>query len=508
MPAATANRLLPLFAALVLLILFLVTAQSCAPSGEGDVVLQGVPVAPAPDADTPADTIKTLTANVAAMTAEVEALRKDNASLARENRNLVSERRQIEDNVATRLRRELQARERDEENQSRLDASVLSSLNNRIDRLAQSVAEAQARTSSSNSAGEMPIGLGLGGAGASVTPDAWVWISPLDAGPAGERSALPTGSGMRRSAQRLGLPPGTLRWTGGEGSVTDDPGAAAMDGRPYTFGPASEATQGARTARLSLNPGAAAASQPAYTVPRNATLIGATAMTALVGRIPFRGEVRDPMPFKVITGADNLAANGLSIPGVHGMIWSGTAVGDWTLSCVTGRLESVTFVFDDGTIRTLSSDDPSLQQAGQGQRNLPLGWISDQQGIPCIGGERKSNAAAFLSQRIGVTAVQAAGEAAAAAQAITVLNNAGGLNGAVTGEVGPFVLGRTIAGGSEEVARWLLERQAQSFDAVFVPAGIPVAIHVDRELTIDFDPQGRRLDHARPTAAERTRRLD
>ena len=37
------------------------------------------------------------------------------------------------------------------------------------------------------------------------------------------------------------------------------------------------------------------------------------------------GEVRDPMPFKVITGRDNLAANGLTVPGVEGMIWSGTA---------------------------------------------------------------------------------------------------------------------------------------------------------------------------------------
>ena len=70
-----------------------------------------------------------------------------------------------------------------------------------------------------------------------------------------------------------------------------------------------------------------------------------------------RDQVRDPMPFKVITGDDNLAANGLTVPGVQGMVWSGTAVGDWTLSCVTGRLESVTFVFDDGTIRTISSDD-------------------------------------------------------------------------------------------------------------------------------------------------------
>ena len=68
------------------------------------------------------------------------------------------------------------------------------------------------------------------------------------------------------------------------------------------------------------------------------------------------------------------------------MVWSGTAIGDWTLSCVTGRLDSVTFVFDDGSIRTLSSDD--RQQGGGADK--PLGWISDAQGIPCVSGKRKT----------------------------------------------------------------------------------------------------------------------
>ena len=241
--------------------------------------------------------------------------------------------------------------------------------------------------------------------------------------------------------------------------------------------------------------------KPVYTVPRNATLIGSTAMTALVGRIPVQGQVRDPMPFKVITGADNLAANGLRVPGVQGMVWSGTAIGDWTLSCVTGRLDSVTFVFDNGSIRTLSSDD--RQQGGGADK--PLGWISDAQGIPCVSGERKTNAPAFLSQRIGVTAVQAAGEAAAAAQTTAVVGDSGGVTNAVTGDTGTYVLGKTVEGGSNEVAKWLLERQAQSFDAVFVSAGTQVAIHVDRELPIDLNPIGRKLTHATtPQASHRT----
>jgi integrating conjugative element protein (TIGR03752 family) len=73
--------------------------------------------------------------------------------------------------------------------------------------------------------------------------------------------------------------------------------------------------------------------EPYYTVPRNATLVGSTGMTALIGRIPTQGQVQDPFPFKVIVGADNLAANGIEIPGVDGMIFGGTATGDWALLC-------------------------------------------------------------------------------------------------------------------------------------------------------------------------------
>ena len=53
----------------------------------------------------------------------------------------------------------------------------------------------------------------------------------------------------------------------------------------------------------------------------------------------------------------------------------------------------------------------------------------------------------------------------------------------------------TIPPFSDEVAQWLRERQAQSFDAVFVPAGVELAIHVDHELPIDFHSNGRKLHH-------------
>src|SRR5690606_23819474 len=131
-----------------------------------------------------------------------------------------------------------------------------------------------------------------------------------------------------------------------------------------------------------------------YTLPANATLMGSVAMTALIGRVPIDGTVNDPYPFKVLIGPDNRTANGIDIPDVAGAVVSGTASGDWTLSCVRGQIRSVTFVFQDGTIRTLPADSSKGgNSGGQGQNGANiqggLGWISDPYGIPCVSGERR-----------------------------------------------------------------------------------------------------------------------
>ncbi|MEW8410591.1 MAG: TIGR03752 family integrating conjugative element protein [Candidatus Thiodiazotropha sp.] len=469
MAQTTSNRLLPLLAGAVVLMLVFVTLKSCSQEPEDALVLESVPQAPAPDADSPADTIKTLTANVASMTTEVQALRKDNDQLRKENRDLLANRHQIEENVTTRVKRELLSHEKDRESRDRIDAGVLSSLTARVDALSQSLSQRYPNQSGS----DIPVGLGLDDVGeGTATSDSLIWVEPLDS--VDDAALEANGNSL---LQRVGQSTGSALTSAAE--------------KPPKI-------KQALTQELSTV-------HPVYTVPRNATLIGSTAMTALVGRVPVQGQVRDPMPFKVITGADNLAANGLTVPGVQGMVWSGTAVGDWTLSCVTGRLDSVTFVFEDGTIRTISGDDRG-NQAGGAEKSL--GWISDEQGIPCITGERKTNAPAFLSQRIGVMAIQAAAEAAANAETTSVMSNAGSVTSSVSGDTGHFVLGKTISGGSEEVSKWLLERQSQSFDAVFVPAGIRIAIHVDRELPIDFDTTGRKLTHETVLDPYRRTRLD
>ena len=456
MSMVTSNRLLPILAGSVVLMAVLVTVKSCYPNEEQFQLLEAVPRAPKPDADTPADTIKTLTANVSAMTSELNALRRDNTALKLENRGLVDDRKQIENNVLSKVQTALETK--------RLDTaptettSAIAALTARVDSLTNRLVTSSSQPTSMGS--DIPVGLGLDGIGTSaVESESLVWVNPLEFTPVPEGDKETLLNRFTRTSRN------------------------ALDtARPEVQSLVSKGSDALNTAL------------PVYTVPRNATLIGSTGMTALVGRVPIQGQVRDPMPFKVITGKENLAANGLRIPGVEGMIWSGTAIGDWTLSCVTGKLESVTFVFEDGTIQTLSSDDNQLG-GSSGNSDRPLGWISDARGIPCITGERKTNAPAFLTQRIGVMALEAAGEAAAQAETTTLINDSGSATSVVSGETGKYVLGKTLSGGSDEVAQWLRERQAQSFDAVFVPAGVELAIHVDHELPIDFHSNGRKLHH-------------
>lgn len=407
-----------------------VASLQFAGGSDGDLNMRGVPKAPAPDADSPATTMRTLITTVEQREQEITAMKEQNTRL--------------QDAVAD-LSKTLEALRGDV--QAAGQPRIPDGLREQLSDLADGITRLGGRITTLEQAPPPDLGLGDGlPVGLGVAEPALVWIEPLDADRAAARTA---------ALETPTLPAG------------------------------AETTLPAPV-------------QPVYTIPRDSSLMGGTLWTALVGRIPVRGRVQDPWPFKLLTGADNLAANGHRIPGLDGMVWSGIAVGDLGLSCVRGELHSVTYVFRDGTIRSVGGD-----------RDEPLGWITDEQGLPCVPGELKTNAPKFLAQRTVIIAGQAAADAAAAAQTTTVVDR-GSISGAVTGDTGSFILGRTLAGGAEEVRRWVDERQSQTFDAVFVPPGVKVAINVDRQIAIDYDPNARRVSHARASHPDpyRTRGLD
>lgn len=317
-------------------------------------------------------------------------------------------------------------------------------------------------------------------------------------------------------ALQLSQPAGPNRVATGSYVRTTTPAASSL---PASSGPATRAAGAAGAAGAA--PNAKAEPVPYFTIPENATLAGVVSMTSLIGRVPIDGRVTDPMQFKAVIGPDNLAANGFELPDdLAGMIVSGIAIGDMALSCTEGKVRSITFVFNDGTINTVSArrgggvGGPGATAArastafagGTGGSGGDLGFISDLHGNPCIAGKFVTNAPAYLTDIVGMKTLEVAGQAYADAQrTVTSSGMFGTTNSTITGSVGSYALGQAVAGASDEVSKWLMARLKSSFDAVVTPSGQRMVVHLDTEIRIDKQPQGRRLVHRQQNAALRAR---
>jgi integrating conjugative element protein (TIGR03752 family) len=411
------------------------------------------------EGDSPRDTVATLVAQVKQLRNELQTALNDNKNQKTENDRLRQRENEVDRRIQTALDGE---RNRLQQDRAQVDSDqqqthgLLQDLQRRLDDLGKKPGAA-----------DLPIGLGLeAGDEAPFDSDAVTWTEP-DAGKPGkpEHSA---------NDQQQALP-----------STSFAPAQKTLDSVEDAVDAGSKVMTSSTT-------------KPVYTVPSNATLMGSIAMTALIGRVPVDGTVNDPYPFKVLIGRDNLTANGIELPDVAGAVVSGTASGDWTLSCVRGQIRSVTFVFQDGTIRTVpqsrGGDGNGSEQGNVTQGGL--GWISDPYGIPCVSGERRSNAAQYLGSQALITA---AGAGAASlidsdAGSVSYISNGNGSLGTV-GINGNEAMGRILAGGVQEMSQWVNKLYGQAFAAVYVPPGARVAVHIEQPLDIDYDAKGRRVDH-------------
>jgi len=229
---------------------------------------------------------------------------------------------------------------------------------------------------------------------------------------------------------------------------------------------------------------------PYYTIPSGATLARSVTMTALIGRIPVNGVVKSPYPFKMIIGANNMAANGLHIPGISGAIIQGYTVGDMALSCVKGYITAMTFLFPNGTISTTK-----VHNGGNGNLgfNTSLGYISAPNGNPCFPGKFYTNAPTYLATMITLGALNKGGEAYSLAQQTAMSNTAGGTTTSLTGSVGKYMAGGAVQGGTQQAMDWFTEREKNSFDAVYVPAGKKAVINITQQIDINYNPTGRKI---------------
>jgi integrating conjugative element protein (TIGR03752 family) len=250
---------------------------------------------------------------------------------------------------------------------------------------------------------------------------------------------------------------------------------------------------------------------PFFTIPARATLMDASAMTAMIGRVPVGGRVQDPFPVKFILGDDNLATNGLSIPGLKGIVFEGVATGNWNLSCVSVELTGATFTFHDGRVQHLPNTDKTEyegKQEGQletspfssgkskGSGGDPIGYISSPQGVPCIGGERITDAPQQLAT-VGILGMaKSYFDAKAAAETTTTTNSNLNTGTAVTGDKLKFAMGATEAGAAQTVIDFYKTHTRDSFDAIVVNPGASVALHITRDLYVDYNINSRKLAYS------------
>ncbi|EIY5515309.1 TIGR03752 family integrating conjugative element protein [Salmonella enterica] len=426
------------------------------------------------EGDTPEDTLRTLIGRLNDVRDRQKTLDKQNADLLKENEQLRKRGTNVSgqvDEAVQGLRKEYDKRQQQLQNEQTSLLAKVQALSEQLKTTDRGAASAKPASDS-----DIPLGLGLDGLGGSTHgtatrgDDGLMWVTPGDQKAVDPRDAA-------------------------SGKASPQFPTSFLDNNPLTRQKAAYEQQ---VKGHTNEKGAQDSAEPVYTLPENSTLVGSRAMTALLGRIPINGTVTDPYPFKILIGKDNLTANGIELPDVEGAIVSGSASGDWTLSCVRGQVNSITFVFADGTVRTVPQPDVSGKNTGNGNTQNKtgtdggIGWISDNDGIPCISGTRKSNASTYLPTLFALSAAGAAGEALSEGQ-YTTQNNVNGISSTLTGSAGEAALGKALSGGMSETTDWVKQRYGQTFDAIYVPPGAKLAVHITRQLAIDYEDNGRRV---------------
>lgn len=421
------------------------------------------------EGDTAQDTLRTLVGRIKTIQTSQEHLEKQNAALAEENARLQNKGSNVDgritDAVNTVKQENTQAQQKLQAEQQRL-AGLLESLKNTV--------PGPGAGSNTPAGSDLPVGLGLEDAEQVETvAQGMVWIEPQD--------------GVQ--LDRNGKPViGVAAATGGTGTFQFPTAFGELNDNEIT-------RQKAELDRVAKNQQSIEETDlPVYTLPENATLVGSQAMTALLGRVPIDGKVTDPYPFKVLIGKENLTANGIELPDVEGAIVSGTATGDWVLSCVRGDVHSITFVFTDGTVRTVPKPAKSSDGSNGKSDGGSIGWLSDEHGIPCLSGDRKSNASTYLPTLFALSAAGAASDAMSENQTTTTTDGTS-ITSTLTGSAGQAVLGKASSGGTNELADWVKARYGQMFDAVYVPPGANVAVHITRQIPIDYEEKGRKVKY-------------
>jgi integrating conjugative element protein (TIGR03752 family) len=242
---------------------------------------------------------------------------------------------------------------------------------------------------------------------------------------------------------------------------------------------------------------------PHYTIPARSTLLDNVAMTALIGIVPIDGRLKDPFPVKIIVGNENLATNGLKIPGLKGAIFEGIAAGNWNLSCISVSITGGTFTFSDGRVQHLKASSQAdrtgisaLSPITEGDSRNAIGYISDQNGVPCVYGVRVTDAHKQLAT-VGVLGLTANYYDARSEAEITRTSNAEGSGTArLTGDAMKYAVNKSLGRSLDDASNFYMQRNRDTFDAIVAPPGLKLTIHITSDLYVDYHSNARKIAYS------------
>jgi integrating conjugative element protein (TIGR03752 family) len=227
---------------------------------------------------------------------------------------------------------------------------------------------------------------------------------------------------------------------------------------------------------------------PVATIPENSPLLHSVTLSTLIGRVPKQGNVFEPFNFFIQTGSENWTSQDHQIPFLERAIWRGVATGDKDLRCIRGSLTSVTFVFSDETIQTVS-----------GTRDKPLAELVTTTGSNCIPGQYVSNTRKYLAAYGFGGALAGLGEGIAGNETLTSLTEGGRIISAVNGNTGNFLAGRALSSSANKAAEIIDDEYESSFASVVLQAGVDVNMIALEQINIDHDAAGRKVTYLDPS---------
>ena len=167
----TMNRVIPIIGGLVVVIAVAVALKSGERKPKPDM-LSDLPRAASPDVDTPADTVRSLSAQVAQMVDQTKRLTEENQKLREQNATALDQEKRVAEKVRAELAQDI-------DRAGRRDDQTLNALSQQLEKLRGRLANVQPPAPAP---GDMPVGFGYDG---TTTTGTIHWINGLDAPAAG-----------------------------------------------------------------------------------------------------------------------------------------------------------------------------------------------------------------------------------------------------------------------------------------------------------------------------------